>query len=400
MKAAIIGASEDSLHAIDKAHMYGLSVTALDGNPNAAGLKAADKPIVTDISDESAVIEVLQKERPDFVLPVPIGRYLTTTGAVNDALSLPGISRDMAVLCTDKFLFHLTLQKQGLRACRCYAVGQEEITGEDGALYRKEQSIPDTLPLTFPAILKPRYGSGSRGIHMLADRESLTEALSVTVGEPYILEECVDGEEYGVDGAVTQDGFQMILLRKKENTPLPNRQAVAYFSVLPSECIWQEVNDYMAQVAACMGLCGCLLHADIIKGQEGLFAIELSARPSGHYLHDLFTPLCTGVDMVEEYIKYRMNQSYCFVPHMTKSMMIHYFDLQGTIARVPERAEIERAIASSLTAWQCNIGKGEKMQPAADGHSIMGRGYYIIENSDRDCLAKQAEIVKKLFCTI
>ena len=68
---------------------------------------------------------------------------------------------------------------------------------------------------------------------MIFDREELQKALKEVSGEPYLLEECVAGEEYGVDGAVTKDGFQMVLLRKKENTPPPFRQAVGYYSVQP-----------------------------------------------------------------------------------------------------------------------------------------------------------------------
>ena len=98
MKAVIIGASSEALHTIEMAHKHGLNVVALDGNPDAQGLKAADQGLVVDISDEAATIEAVRREGADFVLTVPIGRYLTSIGAVNDVLGLPGISRQMAVI--------------------------------------------------------------------------------------------------------------------------------------------------------------------------------------------------------------------------------------------------------------------------------------------------------------
>lgn len=368
MKTAIIGASAEALHAIEKAHQYGLFVTALDGNPEAAGLKTADRALVVDISDEKAVIDALREERPDFILTVPVGRYLTTIGAVNDALGLPGITKEMAVLCTDKFRFHERLRQAGLRNCRCYAVeGEADLT---------------RAALSFPAILKPRYGSGSRGIYMLSDRGQLAAALQETGREPYILEECVAGEEYGVDGCITKDGFFMILLRKKENTPPPARQAVGYSAVLPGDKFRDQAEAYLRKVTECLGLRECLFHADLIRGEEGPFVIELSARPSGHNLHNLFTPLCTGVDMVEEYIRYRMAKPYRFVPFETKQMMIHYFDMSGRIRRIPDRQEAEAAAGVPIVAWECHIRENEVLDPVSDGHPLMGRGFFVLEGKN------------------
>lgn len=394
MKAVIIGASSEALHTIEKAHEMGLFVTALDGNPKAEGLQAADRGLVVDISDEKAVIEAVQKEGADFVLTVPIGRYLTTIGAVNDALGLPGISRQMAVLCTDKYRFHQKLQEQDLRRSHCFAVG-----GADGFApdVLAEKLAEDRMPLIYPVILKPRFGSGSRGIQMLENAEELTAQMRILKGtqEEYVLEECMAGEEYGVDGAVIGGRFYMVLLRKKENTPPPARQAVGYVSVLPEEPFWQQAWAYMRKVVDCLGLGECLLHADLIRSAQGPFVIEMSARPSGHNLHNLFTPLCTGIDMAEEYIKYRMGQAWNFTPAVTRQAMIHYFDLQGEVMDVPVQEQVRQS-EPSLIGWDCHIRAGEELMPVSDGHSLMGRGYFILEGEEGE-LRDKVRRVKALF---
>lgn len=397
MKAVIIGASGEALHTIEMAHERNLAVTALDGNPGAAGLRAADKGLVVDISNEHAVIEAVRKEGADFVLTVPIGRYLTTIGAVNDALGLPGITRRMAALCTDKYRFHQKLQEKNLRKSRCYALG-----GADGMDPEDLKARMDAgrLSLDFPAVLKPRFGSGSRGIHMIGDREALKRILKDAErdfldGEEFVLEECAQGEEYGVDGAVIRGRFYLVLLRKKENTPLPARQAVGYFSVQPQDPFWRQVQTHMKEVADCLGLDECLLHADLIRTDRALFVVELSARPSGHNLHNLFTPLCTGIDMAREYIEYRMGLDWSFVPSVTRKAAIHYFDLEGKVLRMPDEEQVRRLVPS-LLEWKCGIAQGEVLAPVKDGHSLMGRGYFILEGEER-ALRERIKEIKALF---
>ena len=393
MKAAIIGASSEALHTIKKAKEYDLTVVALDGNEKAEGLAAADEARVVNISQEKETIECIKKEEIDFVLTVPIGRYLTTIGSVNDTLNLPGIGKKQAVYCTDKLMFHNKMKEHGLRNCQCYEAVED--CDERGKIFRQIQR--GKLELQFPAILKPRFGSGSRGIYFVNNLEELKYGLEVTYGESYVLEECVDGEEYGLDGAVIDGKFYLVLLRHKQNTPLPARQAVAYFSVMLEDEFYGQVKAFMEQTVEALELQECLLHADLIRTQNGPFMIEMSARPSGHNLHNLFTPLCTGVDVAEQYIRHRMGMEYNFVPKNTRRMMIHYFDLEGQVMYVPNQEEVEKKLEREVVIWQCNIKEGDVLSKVSDGHSLMGRGYFVLEGENEEELKQKAEDVKSLF---
>lgn len=387
MKTVIIGAGKEALHTIKKAKEQGLMVIAMDGDPDAAGLKEADKAAVVNISDEEETIAAVKEIKPDFLLTVPIGRYLTTTGAVNDALGLPGIPKEAAENCTDKWRFHQLLQQRGLRDTGCWLMKNRK----DG-----EAFLSSKEEVRFPVILKPRYGSGSRGLFVAEDEDKLKEAFAFLFAqeeavEEYILEECADGEEYGIDGAVIEGEFHLVLLRKKENTPFPARQAVAYFSVSPKDEFYRQVEGYLRETIAVLNLQECLVHGDIIRSRKGPFAIELSARPSGHNLHNLFTPLATGVDMAEEYIRYRMGKEYSFTAGDTKRLMIHYFDLEGRIERVPDVKEAEKLAEQKgckLLGWECGIQPGEILEKVSDGHSLMGRGYVILEGK-REGIAEE-----------
>ncbi len=403
--AAIIGASAESVHTIQAARELGICVTALDGNPQAEGLRAADNGEVVDISKEEETIDKLREIGPDFLLVAPIGRYLTTIGAANDALGLRGISGEAARLCTDKWAFHEKLSAAGLRSCSCSLLSarfwekRSDQTAQIGALFAKLQGMH------YPAIIKPRYGSGSRDISIVQSYQEMQKkisSISFHAKEDFVVEELVDGQEYGVDGAVVGDTFQLILLRKKLVTPLPARQAVGYYSVLPGE-MTEQMQDYLQKVISLLGLRDCLLHADLIcaETQEQAagnpFIIELSARPSGHYLHDLFTPLATGVDMAAEMVRYQIGEPYRFLPDSVTPMLIRYFDFTGKAAgKIPtaERARevlTEHELPVSLLRYECHIHPHEKLAPPNTGHVLMERGFFILKALQKDIGRQEAE---------
>ena len=376
MTAAVIGASSESIYAINKAKELGLKVIALDGNPEAPGLKEADASFVVDIRDPQKVFEILDKEKPAVVLPVPIGRYLTTTGAVNDKYRLCGVSYDATNICTDKYEFHRILDAEGLRNAELYLIPAGE-----------ENTDIDEINTVYPVVVKPRFGSGSRGVEVFNTPRELKEKFlsGQPYDEDYCVETCVSGPEYGVDGVFLDGKFKLILLRGKKNTPPPYRECVGYYSVVKTEKnadFFDKIEKLISKAGEAIGFTNNLIHADIIKDTNGNpFIIEISARPSGHNLHNLFTPLASGVDEVTEFIKYavpELKKKYSFEAKADKNMLIRYFDFEDVrVNKVPNEKELFKKYP--LKAWSCNLKPGMYLGKVTNGASIMGRGYFIVE---------------------
>ena len=388
-KGVVIGASKDAIHTIQKARENGIYVVALDGNPEAEGFQFANERIVVDISDQKKTYVEVEKIKPDFCIPIPIGRYLSTMGFVNDKFGFKGASYAATEVSTDKFLFHRALNKAGLRNVQMYLVN--------------DQTNLADVRIKYPAILKPRFGSGSRDIFFIGSDKELAEGLQKIkeFHEDFILEQAVEGIEYSIDGAVIEGKLQMTLLRKKIITPLPVRQPVSSFSVIKSEDnseIIERVQNYMQKVVDVLHYYACLINADLMINEKEVFAIEAAPRPSGHNLHNVFVPLATGIDIAEQYIKYLTGEQYCFVTDNVKPIQIQFFDFNNVFVEyVPTEYEIRKKLGDNLIRWECNIKTGEHLGKVVNGHSIMGRGFFIVNGKDEADLISKSEWVLAQF---
>lgn len=385
----IVGAGADSVHMIQTAKQLGVYTIGIDKNPDAKGLSLVDESIIQDIADKNIIETIVEEILPDFILPIPIGRCLCTTGYINDKFHLPGVGFQAANVSTDKLLFHQTLQKAGLRLINAFLL-------KDGIMDKKNIVI-------YPAVLKPRFGSGSRDVYFLRDENDLKMALKKIhcAKEDFILEQAVEGEEYSVDGAVINNEFVMTLLRKKVITPLPVRQPVSSFSVVlteENEKLIFLVNKYVSQVVKELNYNNCLINIDLIINGDYIFAIEAAPRPSGHNLHSIFVPAATGIDMAQQFVHYLIGNSFDFLPKKVKSLQIKYFDFEDKeINEIPTFDFLLRQLGNRLIKWDCKINPGDYMNPITDGHSIMGRGFFIIEGENETDLTQQSNWIMKQF---
>lgn len=389
MRGAVIGAGRDAVHSIKKARQHGIYVIALDGNPKAEGFSYADEAIEVDISNQEDVVKVIEEVRPDFVIPVPIGRYLSTTGYVNEKYCLKGIKYDATVYSTDKYLFHEKLAEAALRPVKLFIVNKETD--------RRELAIP------YPAIMKPRFGSGSRDVFYITTDEELEKACEAVtqMEEDFVLEQAVQGIEYSVDGAVINGQLKITLLRKKIITPLPVRQPISSFSVVKTEenqALISRVYEHLQKVVAELGYNDCLLNADLIINEKEVFVIEIAPRPSGHNLHNVFVPQATGIDIAEEYIKFLLGETCRFETEEIRCIQIRFFDFEEVIIKhIPTLEELKESGRCNIVLWNCNIKPGETMNKVVNGHSIMGRGFFIVEGKDEKDLIEQSTWVLAQF---
>lgn len=385
----VIGASRDAVHTINKAKEQDVYVVALDGNPDAEGFKYADEALNVDISDVDKVCEAIEEIKPDFVIPIPIGRYLSTTGYVNEKFGLKGIKYKATELSTDKYLFHQRLHNDGLRDIELYLINSK--------------SNIDEIHIPYPAIMKPRFGSGSRDVFYITNDDELSEAYKKVsqLDEDFVLEQAAEGTEYSVDGAVIGGKLNITLLRKKVITPLPIRQPISSFSVVKSEAnrqLLERVENKIDKVVKSLEYDDCLLNADLIINNDDVFVIEIAPRPSGHNLHNVFVPMSTGIDIAEEYLKFLQNKPYNFISENIRCIQIRFFDFDDVIIkRVPRLEELNKNKNVNIICWNCNINDGDYMGKVINGHSIMGRGFFIVESTDENKLIEQSEWILSQF---
>lgn len=106
----VLAAGILQLPVIKKAKELGIYVIAADGNPNAVGLKYADKALVVNITSEE-VLRALRDEQIDGVIHPCSEVSMSVMGRINDEFGLSGITREQAIRATNKHLMREAFEK-------------------------------------------------------------------------------------------------------------------------------------------------------------------------------------------------------------------------------------------------------------------------------------------------
>ena len=344
----------------------GLDVLGVDGNPDAAGANDCTEFLPINISDQAAIVQLARSRKIQAVLPSPIGRLLTTVGAVNSALNLRGVSLTAAQACVDKALFDKQMRLHGVRRPWQILVGQANRL--PAVLFSVDQ----------PCIVKPAEGSGSRGVYVVRNRDQADAAFDHVTeqmpGATWLVEQYVEGIEYGLDGLISNGTARVFCIRRKEVTALPFRQVMAYtFDPDEHKRLLPAVTDEIQNCMRALGAIDGCFHADILELNDGgILVLEASLRLGGLLTTERIVPKATGIDFIHLAIAVAVGiEAPEQTPHL-RPVHLRFLDLPpGLVCDVPSPPPITSG-ESHLAATP-----GTVLQPVSCGADVLARGWVI-----------------------
>jgi biotin carboxylase len=288
-----IAAGRHQRRAIERAGELGLRVLAVDRNPAAPGLLAADAGFVVDFSERDALLEALAEQSFDGVLTVASDRAVPVVAAVAESRGLPGIGEATAHLMTHKIAMRRALAEAGVPQPRFAAI---RILSER---YRALGEVG------FPAVLKPADSGGQRGIFRIDSLDDLEahlhETLSASPTGEAILEEYVEGTE--MNGIViAREGQAETLTLSDRLRPPGIGFGVGWLHVYPASAYGDQLEAserIAARAVRALGLETGIAFPQLIAAPDGrVVVVECAARIAGGQMADLVWH-AVGVDLVE-----------------------------------------------------------------------------------------------------
>lgn len=280
---------------IKRAHEIGIYVIAADGDPNACGLKYADKAIVANITSEEEMLRVAREEKVDGVIHPCSEVSMNVMGRINDELGLSGISKEKAIRATNKHLMREAFEAYGAPSptSRCFT----DVEVAWGSF---------CTDFTGACILKPSRNSGSRGIAKIGSDIKMDEfarlfeiSKNESRDKQVMLEQFIEGPEFSIEIIVWNGQVNVLTVTDKKTTEAPHFVELEHNqpSCFPPETVEKIKTTAVAGVKA-LGVNNCACHAEV-KMQDGEpFIMEIGARMGGDFISTILTPLSTGVDMI------------------------------------------------------------------------------------------------------
>ncbi len=360
-KVLIIGAGFLQSFVIRKAKALGYEVLAVDADKNAVGFKYADKYAVINIVDEKACLEYAKQEKVDGVLTAATDYGVLTASYIAEQMGLNGIDYNVARLIKNKYEVRKKLTQSGA-----------DDTGEVYQVSSNAEAVKIKDTISYPVMVKPCDGSGSRGASKVESSEGLENACDLAINsslsrlatvEPFIV-----GNEYGVESFVKDGKVYVLGVMKKTMTKPPYYAELGH--ALPSrldENTENKIKSCAEKAINALGINFGSVNMDLLLTEKGeVHIVDIGARMGGNLIGSHIIPLGTGIDYVGNMIKAFVGDKTDFSPaYDRKIVSTRLLALSpGVVEAIPDFSLLESdnviiehhlSVGDEITSYRTNL---------------------------------------------
>ena len=310
-KLLILGAGTYQVPLIKTAKRLGIYTIVSSIHGNYPGFEIADKVYYENTTDFGKILNIARREQVDGIVTAGTDVAVITIGKVCDTLGLRGLSYEAAEIATDKLRMKEAYEAHGVRTAKFRKIPFDRTDYAD--------VIAD---LELPLMFKSVDSSGSRGIVKVTSADQFEHARNTvmenTRSDYFIVEEYVEGEEFGAQAFVQDGKLEFILPHGdyvfKGDTGVP----IGHFA--PYDLSPESLADakyQLEQAVKAMKLDNCAINADFIMKDGKTYVLELGGRSGATCLAEL-TSIYYNFDYYEKIIKVAIGEKVDFTPCLGK----------------------------------------------------------------------------------
>lgn len=386
-KILIIGAGFLQAFVIKKAKSMGYETLTVDANPNAVGFQHADKHKAVNIVDERTCLEYAKEEKIDGVLTAATDYGVLTTAYIAQEMNLPGLKFKVAQLIKNKY-----------EVRKCLFENHVDDT-EQAYLVDESTDIEEiSQRITYPVMVKPCDGSGSRGASRVDKKADLYEALqyamSGSITHRAVIESFVVGNEYGVESFVENGNIHVLAIMKKWMTKPPYYAELGH--AVPSglsNVLENKIKKCVTNAINALGVNFGSVNMDILVTDNGsVHIVDVGARMGGNLIGSHIVPMATGIDYMGNMIKAAVGDAVDFSKKEQRPVATRLLALTpGIVKALPDFDDLEEKynviiehhlkLGDEITFYRTNLD---------------GCGYVVASENTVEESSQRAEQVRKI----
>lgn len=385
-KILIVGAGFLQTFVIKKANEIGYYTIAIDKNPDSIGFKYADEHHVVDIVDQNACLNFAVGKDLDGVMTAATDYGVLSAARIAQQLNLPGLEYNVAQQIKNKYLFRRILFQH---------------KADDISQYYEIKDLNEVRQMSekirFPVMVKPCDGSGSKAVKRVDSKNQLevacAEAIDVSLIKKALIEDFIEGKEYGVESFVFNGEIHVLGIMNKWMTNPPDYAELGH--MMPSKLAIEElVKTKVKNAINALDINFGAVNMDIIITKDNkICIIDIGARMGGNLIGSHIIPIGTGIDYLGDLIKASVgDQIDLMVSIVPKCVVTKILALKpGKVVALPDFDRIQN---------ECNVLIFHQLEKGTEikeyHNNLDGCGYVMSVSENEDVAIRNVEYAKRL----